>query len=71
MQILDSENWSTNKRSLNNLRNLSMRWALIFKNLREETQLKWEDTARELSQFISEELDVNYTFSNGIVYHSL
>ena len=38
-----------------------MRSTLIFKNIHEENELKWEDTARVLGQFISEELDMNYT----------
>ena len=32
-----------------------------FKNIHEENELTWEDTARVLNQFISEELNMNYT----------
>ena len=46
---------------LKNLRNWSIRSTLIFKNKHEENELTWENTARVLGQFISEELDMNYT----------
>ena len=39
-----------------------MRSTVIFKNIHEENESTWEDTARVLGQFISEELDINYTY---------
>ena len=47
---------------LEDLRNRSMRSTVIFKNIHEENESTWEDTARVLGQFISEELDINYTY---------
>ena len=38
-----------------------MRSTLIFKNIHEENELTWEDTARVRGKSISEELDMNYT----------
>ena len=42
-----------------NLRNRLILSILRFKNIHEENELTWEDTARVLDQFISEEVDIN------------
>ena len=46
---------------LEDLRNRSMRSTLIFKNIREENESTWDESARVLGKFISTELDMNYT----------
>ena len=46
---------------LEDLRNRSMRSTLIFKNIKEEIESTWEDSARVLGKLISTELDINYT----------
>ena len=38
-----------------------MRSTLIFKNIKEENESTWEDSARVSGKFISTELDMNYT----------
>ena len=45
-----------------------MRSTMIFKNVLEENELTWEGTARALGQFISDELDMNYTHEEINVY---
>ena len=53
---------------LEDLRNQSMRSTMIFKNILKENELTWEDTAKVLGQFISDELDMNYTHEEISVY---
>ena len=55
---------------LEDLRNRSMRSILIFKNIHEEKDLTWEDTAKVLGKFINEELDMNYTHEEFDMYVS-
>ena len=50
------------------LRNQSMRSTLIFKNIKEENESPWEDSARVLGKFISTELGMNYTDEEIDVY---
>ena len=47
---------------LENLRNRSMRSTLIFKNVKEENNERWDDTARILCNYIVDQLDLNYTY---------
>ena len=47
---------------LEDLRNRSMRWTLIFKNVKEENNERWNDTARILCSYIVDQLDLNYTY---------
>ena len=44
---------------LEDLRNRSMRWTLIFKNVKEENNERWNDTARILCIYIVDQLDLN------------
>ena len=53
---------------LEDLRNQSMRSTMIFKNILKENELTWEDTAKVLGHFISDELDMNYTHEEISVY---
>ena len=47
---------------LEDLRNRSMRSTLIFKNVKEENNERWDDTARLLCSYIVDQLDLNYTY---------
>ena len=47
---------------LEDLRNRSMRSTLIFKNVKEENNERWDDTARILCNYIVDQLDLNYTY---------
>lgn len=47
-----------------------MRSTFIFKNIRGENELTWEDTARVLGQFISQELDMNYPYEETDMFIS-
>ena len=45
-----------------------MRSTLIFKNIHQENELTWEDTAKVPDRLISEELDTNGTHGEIDIY---
>ena len=49
---------------LEDLRNRSMRSALVFKNITEEHYETWEDTCKTLSHFIISELNIPYSYDD-------
>ena len=46
---------------LENLRNCSMRSALIFKNINQKPNETWEDTSKILVEFLTSEVKLPYT----------
>ena len=48
---------------LEDLRNRSMRSTFVFKNIKEQNNERWDDTAKILCNYIVEELDLGYTYA--------